>query len=85
MSVAAVGTTGTLARVPKPCAENVTVPVGPAPKLVVLIVAVNCTGVVVVLIVVFEVKLVVVGAAVTVIASTFDGLGLKLLSPEYAA
>jgi hypothetical protein len=57
-------------------AKNVTVPVGPAPPLVVATVAVSCTLVVVVGVVVFAETYVVVGAAVTVKGNAADELAL---------
>lgn len=79
---AAFGTTATAEPIVVPPAENVTVPVGPAPLLCVAMVAVSVTDVVVVMPVVGEAATVAeVGAAVIVIASAGEVLAVKLLSP----
>lgn len=78
---AAVGTTAPVPKV-EPFAENVTIPVGPAPLLVVAIVAVRVTAVVVVTPELgFAVTEVVVGAAVIDTVFVLDVLPVKLLSP----
>jgi len=73
----AVGTTVAVPRVPMPLAENVTIPVGPFPMLpgVAVIIAVSCTGVIVVVVVGFAETVVVVGAAATVNENGLDVLG----------
>jgi hypothetical protein len=80
---AAVGTTCTALPICVPFALKMMVPVGPAPLLIVLTLAVSVTGVVVLMLDAgAAVTPIVVVAAVMVTACAGDVLAVKLLSPE---
>jgi len=76
LRLAAVGTTATELPICAPLALKTTLPVGPTPKLIVLILAVMVAGVAVVMVAGEDAMLTVVGEAVTVNAFAGEVLAL---------